>query len=340
MRGVRLNICRRAAQAAALSSIAARIFLGLAVETPGLHNGAWLSALLGALPAALWLLCLEYVAGAGRGNAFRALISLFLLAVVLLDSSSVLSAITRSAACLALERESTVALALPACLAALWCAHKNGDALGYGAMLWARLFPAGLALVVLLQFRHYRPQWLTPVLGSGFSGVADGAMRTAGWIVPASAVLLVSSAPGARRPRPAWPLPLLASLVAALLLALLSMMTPMPIRGDSWINRLDALLTNGRAPIYLQLPMVLLWYAGLLHLYACECFAAASLLQRSVPRLGGHACAALCALASTTLSVAGAVGEVSGWSFIPVAVLTALATATVVSRKEDPACAR
>lgn len=337
---MKLSICRRAAHAAALAGIAARVFLGLAVETPGLHNGAWLCALLGAFPAALWLLGLEYIAGARRGNAFRALISVFLLAVVLLDSSNVLSAIARSAACLAPERESTVALALPACLAALWCAHKNGDALGYGAMLWARLFPAGLALVVLLQFSHYRPLWLTPVLGSGFSGIADGAMRTAGWVVPSGAVLLISSAPGERRTRPVWVLALLASLVAALLLALLSMMTPMQIRGDSWINRLDALLTNGRAPIYLQLPMVLLWYAGLLHLYACECFAAASLLQRCVPRLGGHICSALCALGSTVLSAAGAVGDVSGRSFIPAAVLTALAAATAVSGKEEPTCAR
>ena len=127
------------------------------------------------------------------------------------------------------------------------------------------------------------------------------------------------------------------ALVSALLILLHRMMVPTPIREAGWLKRLDDLLTNGRAPLYLQLPMICAWYAGLLHLLACECFAGATLLQRLLPRLGGRQCALLfvatIALAAAFLPVIDIAEMLSPWQYIAVAPLTALITFVAAGRK-------
>ena len=63
-------------------------------------------------------------------------------------------------------------------------------------------------------------------------------------------------------------------------------MAPVATSGDiDRAMRIDALLTNGRAPLYLQLPMLVAWFAGMLHLVAFEALAACGLLKRALPRL-------------------------------------------------------
>ena len=47
---MRLSIASRPARFAALAAVAARLFLGLTVDAPLTHNGAWLSALIGGQP--------------------------------------------------------------------------------------------------------------------------------------------------------------------------------------------------------------------------------------------------------------------------------------------------
>ena len=73
------------------------------------------------------------------------------------------------------------------------------------------------------------------------------------------------------------------------------MPTPFMAQGadGGWLARIDSLLTNGRAPLYLQMPMLLIWYAALLHLSACAGFCAACHLQRMLPSVDGRLCAAL-----------------------------------------------
>ena len=61
-------------------------------------------------------------------------------------------------------------------------------------MLWmvVTVIPWSLLVVVLLQFKHYRPQWLTPVLGPGWRAIGLGGARSAGRVMLASGVLLIA----------------------------------------------------------------------------------------------------------------------------------------------------
>ena len=284
---MKLTIGDGAARAAAFAAVAARVFMGLSIQVSGSGNGAWLSALLGGLLALPWLLWLG-----ARPPAFPPLMALLSIATVA-DSAAVLSTIVRSAGFLALDHIPAIGLALPVGLSALWCLRKGGDAIGYGAMLWLRLSPALLLVVVALQAKSYQAAWLWPLLGDGWPSVFVGGLRAAGWIVAASSILLVRDSPDGPRRHGSLLYLSLAAVVAALLLALQKLMSPMRLQGDDWVRRLDVLLTNGRAPLYLQLPMIVLWLAGLLHLLACECFASAALLRRVIPAMNDRLCAAL-----------------------------------------------
>ena len=321
---MRLSISAPAARAAALAAVAARLFMGLMVDAPTTHNGAWLCALIGGLLAAPWFLGLSVLK---RSHADRKALDCALLVATLLDAATVLDAVARSAGYLALDRLPSAALLIPAALAALWCVFRDGDAVGYGAMIWMRVAPALLAVVALLQRRYYRPEWLRPLLGAGWPAIVEGGVRAAGWIIPAASVLALSGGDG---DAPLRSLETLAAAVGAavLLIALRLMMTPTRLSGGAWLNRLDSLLCNGRAPLYLQLPLIAAWFAGLMHLLACECFAASALLQRLFRPLDGRVCALLAVFAALFISrleaLEGLGAALRGWGYVAVAGLTAL----------------
>ena len=315
---MRLSIACRPAYMAALVAVAARVFLGLTVDAPVPHNGAWLSALIGGLLAVPWVFCVSRFKP--HGKALHALLA----TLCLLDAASVLSAVTRSAGYLALDRSPVLALLLPTGIAALWCVWRNGDAIGYGAMLWARIAPALLLIVALLQWRYYRPAWLSPAFGSGWTAILGGGVRSAGWIVSASAVLLLPDKDD--RPNASAMVVPVAAAISAILIVLQRMMAPVSLSPGGWLDRLDALLCNGRAPLYLQLPMIVFWFAGLMHLLLCELFTAAALVQRVVSGLDGRLCAAVTVTAALALSQLEALpawmSAVAPWAFPAAGALT------------------
>ena len=312
---MKLSIGTRPARAAALVSVAARLFIGLAVDAPTTHNGIWLCALIGGLLAVPWLLCMSHV---------RMALPLCgaLAAFALWDASRVFAMLSRSAGYLALDRAPTWVLLVPAGLTALWSVTRNGDAVGYGAMVWLRIAPALLLLVALLQVRFFRTEWLRPWLGEGRTSIWEGSVRSAGWIVAASAVLC--AADERSDSRSALPAITASEAIAAGLMILRLMMTPTQLLGDNWLNRLDSLLCNGFAPLYLQLPMIVLWFAGLMHLIVCEVFSSAALVQRLLPSVDGRLCAAILTGIALILSRTHGSETISPWSFSVVCVLGAL----------------
>ncbi len=316
---MRLSIASHPARFAALAAVAARLFLGLALDASLTCNGAWISALIGGLLAQPWAFCVCRFKP--RGKALPALLAL----LSLLDAAGVLSAVNRSAGYLALDRSPALALFLPTGIAALWCAWRNGDAVGYGAMLWVRIAPALLLVVALLQWPYYRPAWLCPILGSGWSEILEGGVRSAGWIASASAILLLPEEQD--RPMASATLIPIAAGISAILIALQLMMVPAPLSSGGWLDRLDALLCNGRAPLYLQLPMIAFWFAGLFHLVLCELFAGAALIQRVFRRLDGKICALIVVAAALMLSRLEAlpawIDAVAPWAYPAVGALTA-----------------
>ena len=294
---MKLTISRSAAWAAGFAAAAARVFYALAVEEGPIHNGVWLSALMGALLSAPMLALMNRLRRADGG--LKAVLMILLCLAALMDSGLVLSAVVRSSAFLTMDQAPAAVLALPVALALLWCVSRNGNAVGFGAMLWMRIFPALMLVVVLLQWRHYSPRWLLPLLGEGWPAIWSGGLRSACCFLPIAALPLVCEDPeeseGKRLPAAIISA---GAVLAALLLLPRLMMAPTALADGGWLVRLDTLLTNGRAPLYLQLPMIVLWYAGLFHLLACEAFVAALLLQRLLPSLDGRLCALLATLSA------------------------------------------
>jgi len=107
------------------------------------------------------------------------------------------------------------------------------------------------------------------------------------------------------------------------------MMAPTGLADMPWAYRLDALLTNGRAPLYLQLPMILAFFIAALQLLACECFAASALLQRLFAGIDGRACGAVVILACAGGSLSGylpmAMAYIAPWIFIVSALMLSVA---------------
>jgi hypothetical protein len=257
------------------------------------------------------------------------MLCLVLLSVTALDTAHVLFIVVRAAGCLTLEYVPAQYLALPLALTVLWCVWRNGDAVGYAAILWIRVFPALLLLVVALQMRHYNARWLLPLLGNGFSDVVRGGLRASGWFIPATAICFTASRSGDESgTQPSVARLFFAPAVAALLLVLRLMMAPTGVYELTWVTRLDALLTNGRAALYLQLPMILAFFISAFHLLACEGFAVSALLQQLTPVLDGRACATIVTVACTLLCISGftvaAMEFAAPWFFVAVAATVAL----------------
>ena len=303
---------------AAFAALVARIFLDLALDGDGIHNGAWIAAILGALPAMPYLLCLDVLP---NDRSAGGPLWLLLLAVTALDVAHVLAVVVRISGYLALDYVADLLLLLPVATAMLWGVGRNGDAIGYAATLWCRLFLVLMAVVILMQLRHYHARWLFPLLGNGWRDITSSSVRVSGWFVTGTAVMLVSDNGRGDRMNRHFILRLaFAPVTAALLLLPRLMMVPTGRQGLSWLGRLDALLTNGRAPLYLQLPLILACFAGLFHLLVCECFAASALLQRLIPKLDGRVCAFIVVLVCGFLALSGVISPIlnaiAPWLFV------------------------
>ena len=344
---IRLHISSRAAESAACAAVAASTFCGLTVDSTALHNGAWISAIIGILPALLIASSYQKLrtVNGKTGRAAAALLNLILLGFNGIGTAEILTDITRSAGYMALDRVPEAALLIPAGLALAWCLSRNGNAVGYSAGVWLRVFPALLLLVAVLQIPYYHPAWLRPVLGSGWQGVLKGSLLPAGRTAALSCIFLFVDE-GENDGGSPFRAVLLGTGIAALMILLRLMMTPTPRPGteNTWLLRLDSLLANGRAPLYLQLPMIVIWYAGLLHLLCCSGFNAAALLQRFAPKLDGRICVGIVVVAIAALSASGILNQASiagilDWRIVPLAAPAVLAVFRIV-KGGDQACDR
>lgn len=323
------TLSRSAAAALAGAAILTRLFFGLMVEAPEGLAGAWLSAAIApaiALPA-LWLM-----ARAWRKSG--ALIPA-LMVLTILDAASTMACAAYSESCLAFSHVSAAALMLPLALATIYCAAQGGDALGASARVWLWALTPLLIVTALCQATRFRPAWLLPLLGEGPAGILRAGVRGAGWIamLAGATMLLCEEAPGAGR---VSAVAAVASLASAGLMVLRLMMTPSP--GVQSLPRsvlVDSLLTNGRAPLDLQLPMIVIWFASMLLLLCFECFAGAALLKRCLPALPYGLCAALSAGAALALAATGAFEALDLWALR----LPLLAALSLLRRREAAVCA-
>lgn len=266
------TISRASAVSGVAAALISRAFYGLMVEGPALDNGAWLSILVGlalALPT-LWL----FRRGVGRSAR------LLLAAALFVDAMKALEGAAFSESCIAFNHIPSAVLALPLLAAAARCLVLGGDAVGASARIWMRLFIPALGLIVALQWSYYRPLWLTPVLGHGPGRILRGGVRCWLWMVMLGGAGMALCREQVRFERVVRTLAV-AALVTAMLILLRLMMAPACLSGDMGrALRLDALLTNGRAPLLLQLPMIVIWFVGLTHLLCFETWCAVALVRK------------------------------------------------------------
>ena len=297
---MKLRLSASGAASAFSAAAVARTFCALTLDEPLLPGGRWLAALLGGVLAAPVVLGIARAKGRGLAGAI-------LMPLGALEAAQAARTLAHGASFLAFDRVPTALLMLPLFLAALRCLWPGGTALGAASRVWLKLLPLFLVPILALQLPHLEPDWLFPLLGSGPRSILGGAIRAAGGFAMLSGLWLVAEDGDG----PPHPLRCLAfsALLAAALLAAQEMMAPVMISADSSrVFLLDALLTNGRAPLILQLPMVIVWFIAMLNLLAVQCFLSAALASRLAaranPRIVGIAVVAVVA----ALALAGLPG--------------------------------
>ena len=97
------------------------------------------------------------------------------------------------------------------------------------------------------------------------------------------------------------------AVVSAGLILLRNLMTPPLVSGDltSRYAQFDLLLSNGRAPLTLQFPMIVLWLVSLLMLLLFDVLSVALTLQRALPGLNGKVCVFAAPLSCMALALFG-----------------------------------
>ena len=168
------------AEASAILAITCRVFYGLMLDSPEVHNGAWLSAIAGAALALPTLSLARRLkrAAPGQSRAARLLLS----GLLIVDAAETIECTAVSAGYVAFSHAAAWLLALPALVLALRAALSGGDALGYSALLLPRIALPLLLAVAAFQWRYYRFPWLSPAFGYGMPGVLRAGLRSAGWI--------------------------------------------------------------------------------------------------------------------------------------------------------------
>lgn len=346
---MKFRITDSAAAPLAVLAITARIFYGVVIDMTNLHNAAWLSVLAGGLLAFPLMFAAHRLREACPSSPVttlsqrcaplaRALAGVLAL-LSLYDAAVMARAIANSASYVALNSLPMFYLMLPQLLLCLWCLSTNGDAIGTAAGIWKRVLLALMVVVILLQFSAYRPSWLTPILGPGAADLLDGAVRVAGWISMLTGLLLIAERDPHGKTRRFQPIKTLTMcvLLAAALLLLRSMMTPPLFKGEesSIYFQLDTLLSNGRAPLSLQLPLVILWFISLLFLLLFDAFLFAAMLQTALPRFGKRLCIAITVVATAILALSNLVSRstsqmVAEWLFVAQGTIVALSMATLL----------
>ena len=297
---MKLSISADSARWLCVTAATARVFFGIAIDTPELYSATWLAALMGGV----LVLPIGFAANAwtkkhsgmpyatlstacGKG-AVRALSFLWIL-VMTVDAASIAMGITYSAGYVALRSNSVLYLRTGLMLVILYSVSMNGIGLGSSSRIWIKAFPLLMGVVILLQFSSYRFGFLAPILGKNAATLLQGAFRSAGWYASLFPIWIIAK-PGRvhRQVNMVWSLGMSCGLATVLLL-LLSMESP-AMQGaiHTRVFQFDLLFANGRFPLALQLPLIILWFISLLYLLCSETFASAALLQAFLPKIHGR----------------------------------------------------
>ena len=291
---------------------ASRVFFGVNIDTTELYNSGWISILLGGIIAFPLFFCIQrHVSAVQAGNSIpnHPLIrvsSLIFGIAALLDSAITARCISNSASYAAFNHSIRFFLLVPLYIVVIWTVYCGGDAIGSNARIWIKLFPLYMLIIVACQITKYRITWLFPILGPGTNGLFRGAIKAAGWISTASAILIFSDKPGENCKRTNLYLVYgLIVLIPTALTLLRNMMAPVLISSDARTRmfELDLMLTNGRSPLLLQLPLIVMWFISLFNLLCGDVFIVCAAITKLLPRIKPIYCVLAAAFASVFLSM-------------------------------------
>lgn len=304
--------CGKSAAAPLITlAISMRLVWLLSIEYTQASNAAWLCPLIGFimyLPVvfAIKLISKENSSGNERifikHKAADVFLSAIIASALIIDASSCIRLLSNTANIMALGEVPLWLLALPIGLLIFFCCKIGMEAGGFSARIWIRIAIPLIAIMIFVQFGEYRPSWLMPVFGGGFSALMDGAWRCAGVISLLSLpwIFCVEDKNHSAPVRFAiW-----GTLSASAVLALLAMLAPPLIHtAQSSTARIEILLSNGRVHLMLQLITVVLWFGGLLHLLNMLCSSADTLLSTVAPEAPRCLLPALIAFTATLIAV-------------------------------------
>lgn len=208
---------------------------------------------------------------------------------------------------------------------------KNGAGVCNAARVLTYIFFMVFAVIFLAQIKRLEPMWLMPLFGPGVRPIINGTIAMAGYLAAAPMIHSLAQRGESRKTSCVASL-IVSALIAAVLCALRGMMAP--ALANTQLTRflqLDILISNGRQPLSLQLPVLVALHAGFIVSIAGYALAAAGNIQRCFGGLGGRACAAAALIAAAALCMAG-LAESDGallaadWKF----AITAAALMTII----------
>lgn len=320
------RLCGRSAAGPMLVvAVAIRLIVHFVIEDGAVYNAAWLCPLIGFV---LYLPIGFSIKTLLRGsktisemNLFLKILSAGAFVLLAFDAGNAAHLLSNTANVMALGEVPMWLVALPVALLAFVCAIFGMEACGRSSQIWIRVLLPLLAIMVIVQFRNYRTEWLTPLLGGGTRVIFDGAIHSAGYISLLSLPWLICTEDRCHRNIGFFVM--LGALSAAAILAMLSMLSPALIHTTlSRSARIELVLSNGRVHLMLQLLMVVIWLVNLLHLLNAECSSAAVFLNNAFPNAPNWIFAAVAAVciylcAATGLAIRQSVASAFGTLLYP-----------------------
>jgi len=306
----KLSITRNCAANIACVSMVTRVFYGIVIDSPDLYHAGWISVLLGGVLAFPLFFCISQMCSSVNGSiagsienagAVR-LIAVFFLISSLFDGAITARCISNSASYTAFNHSVRFFLLLPLFIAVLWALYCGGDGIGSSAGIWLHILPLFLVVITIFQATEYRWTWLTPVFGTGITSVLNGAVNVAGWMANTAGIFLFSSVLIHENKRlNILKIYVFSVILSAILVVSRYMMAPtlLDLGERTRMHQLDIMLTNGRAPLILQMPLIIMWFVSMFHLLACDCFIASMCIGYIFPRLKS----VLCVVSTISLTV-------------------------------------
>ncbi len=294
-----------------------RAFYALTVDGAQMFSGGWIAVLLSGLLALPVMLALREIRRAypneSAVQAFRntagtwlsRLTAAVLFAVLTYDSAAVLRLMNSTAKYVAIPEGNRIVIMGVTALAGTAAVLLGTSAAANAAVLWKKLMPVLIGILIVTQMRHFQGAWLFPILGAGGKVLLTESVPAAGIFCFAVCGWLMMEPQhdqnGAAMPKMLMHTVLMTAVIVLLFAMLLpGMLSEPPGRGF----RIGRLLMNDRSGLSLEMPYVVLIYGGMLCMLIFELSASAAALNLCIGRLKRN----VCVIAAGAVSLAAAAG--------------------------------